>query len=143
MMKCPVCNAEVAENEKYCPVCGAEIENQFEIENALPAKDPGKIMNIIALVLGISSLVLGAIFSCSCACAGSILPAILAVAGIVLGAIGIGKSKKAGFKGGLGMIGLILSIVAVVVMIVFVILNSVLGAILTPMMTEIMSELNF
>ena len=138
-MKCPVCNAEISANEKYCPVCFTDLEDMSEAHEA----DKGKIFNIIALVLGIVSLVLGAILSCSCACLGSILPAIVAIVGIVLGVVGMIRSKKAGYNGRLGLIGLALSTVAVVVMIVFVILNATLSAILTPMMPEIMSGLNF
>lgn len=145
-MICPICSAEIAENEKVCPICGAEISAEADVEvaeNALPEKDPGKILNIVALALGIASLVLGAILSCACACLGGILPAILAVAGIVLGAIGMSKSKKAGFNGNFGKIGLILSIVAIVVIIVFIILNAVLSAVLNPVLTGLMSGLSF
>ncbi len=138
IMKCPVCGVEVEEGVKFCPTCGAEMEAQTPVENtasmdgelidAAPAKDSGKIFGIVAMILGIAALAIGFVLSCSCACLGSILPMLMAIAGIVLGVVGMNMSKKAGFKNNMALVGIILSAVAIVIMIVMIIVNGAIGA---------------
>lgn len=144
-MYCKNCGALNAEDVAFCANCGAEMQAEVEapvVESAYEpveapaaepvvveqeAKDPGKTLGIVSLILGIAAIVLGTVCSCGCACLGSILPCVLAVVGIILGIIGMNKSKAAGFSNKLALIGIILSGVSVLVMVIFVIINAVIG----------------
>ena len=129
-MICKVCNTDNKPGAVFCENCGATLEQApvtCDVETTVPATDPGKTLNLISLILGIASLALGII--CSCITCGGILPSLLGVAAIVLGAIGMKKSKSAGFSGKMGMIGLILGIAGVVIVTLLGIIIAVLGGI--------------
>ena len=131
-MNCPFCNAEISAEDKICPTCGAPVnEETAEVAEApvaeTPAVDPGKKLGLIAMIVGIAGLALGAILSCACACLGAVLPALAAVAAIVLGVLAMKKSKDAGFSNKQALVGIITGGAAIVVIIVFIILNAVLG----------------
>lgn len=96
-----------------------------------PVKDPGKGLAITGLILGIVSVALP-ILNCLCGCVPIIsyivmfiagLAPFTAVAGIICSAIAMSKSKKAGCKNSMAVIGLILSIVAVVIAIISTIIG--------------------
>ena len=100
-----------------------------------PAKDPGKGLAITGLILGIVSVALP-ILNCLCGCVPIIsyivmfiagLAPFTAVAGIICSAIAMSKSKKAGCKNALAVVGLILSIVAVVVALITLLINILLA----------------
>ncbi len=103
------------------------------------AVDPGKGLNIASLVLGIVSLVLSGPCSC-CGCLGGIVPSITAILGIILGAVGMKKSKEAGFQNKKGMVGLILSIVALVLTLLTGVIFLIIGG--TGMFAEMMDEMS-
>ena len=129
-MYCNNCGKDVAEGLTYCDACGAELNAETFSDEELdiaPAKDTGKTLGIVSLILSIASVILGVPCSCACACLGGIVPFLCAVGSIVTGAIGMSKSKAAGYKNTLGLIGIIISVVAIIVIIVFVIINAVLG----------------
>ena len=123
-MICSNCGNEFYEGS-VCPVCGQAVE---EIAPETVTTDPGKTLGIIALVLGIVSLVLGTVCNCFFGCLGGLVPAAIAIAGIVCGALGMKKSKEAGFSNKLALVGLILSIATFVVAFVIFIINAILGA---------------
>ena len=131
-MICKVCNTDNAPGTMYCENCGATLEQETVVTESynsdVPATDPGKTLNIISLISGIASVALS--FVCTCFSCGGILPSALGVLAIILGAIGMGKSKNAGFNNKMGMIGLILGIATIVVVVIFIIVNAVAGGIL-------------
>jgi hypothetical protein len=63
-----------------------------------PAQDPGRTMGIVGLVLSVIGLFCG----------------ISAIAGIIVSAIAMNKSKTAGFKNNLALAGLIIGVVSLV-----------------------------
>ncbi len=67
---------------------------------------PGKGAGIASLILGIISLALFCI---------PVFPAIVALVGMIFGIVSISKSGKAGKKSGLGIAGLICSIIGIVI----------------------------
>ena len=111
-MFCDKCGNTLNENGT-CPVCNAsEIELVEPVVE--PTEDPGKTLGIVALVLGICGLVIG----CLCGCVFTpcmLIGLVISIAGIVVGAMGMKKSKAVGLKNTMGMIGLILSIVVTVI----------------------------
>jgi len=94
-----------------------------------PAVDPGKTMNLVSLILGIASLVFGSMCSCAFACLGGLVPGCMGIAAIVTGILGMKKSKADGFKGTLGLIGMILGIASLLVIFVFIIVNAIIGGV--------------
>ena len=152
-MFCEKCGAQIPENG-VCPNCSevvetAEVVNEevkveetvaaeVVVEEAVvevPAVDPGKTFGLIALIAGIASLVLGSFCSCLFACLGGILPCIAAIAAGVLGAVGMVKSKQAGFSLNVpALVGVICAVITFVVVIAFVILNGVLGGVVAMSM---------
>ena len=82
------------------------------------AVDPGKGMGVAALVLGIIGLVTGTVCNCGCACTifgvfiSGPIAILLAIVGLILGIIGMKKSKTAGFKNTMALVGIILSGIA-------------------------------
>lgn len=140
IMICKNCGATNADTDAFCVSCGAALEeaaaqvvteevaaevvSEETVENG---KNPGKTLGIVSLVLGIASLLIGSVCSCTCACLGGSLPLLMAIGGIVTGAIGLSKAKKAGEKNPLALVGMILSIVAIVIIIIFIIVNAVIG----------------
>ena len=140
-MYCKNCGNNVADGLTRCDVCGAEMtvnETSYE-ETAIdtaPAKNPGKVLGIIALVVSILSVV--TVFICNGACT-FFIPAIFAIAGIILGIVGMVVSKKAGYKNGLALFGLILSIIGLILIPISVLLNLF---VITPLIQQLMNELS-
>ena len=130
-MICKVCNTDNAPGTMYCENCGATLDQETVVTESynsdVPATDPGKTLNIISLISGIASVVLS--FVCTCISCGGILPSALGVLAIILGAIGMSKSKNAGFSNKMGMIGLILGIAGVVLVAVISIVFAVIGGV--------------
>ena len=146
-MNCPYCNAEITAEEKICPVCGAPVNEEVKQEpaaevktEAAEAKDtkavnPGKTLGIVGLILGIASILL---WLTSCCCYVSIvtvpLAFIVSLVGVILNASALKKSKKAGCKNVLALIGMILSavilalaVISLVIGIVFIALYGFAG----------------
>ena len=94
-----------------------------------PAKDPGKTLGLVSLILGIAALVLGSVCSCAFACLGGLVPGCMGIAAIITGILGMKKSKADGFKGTLGLIGMILGIASLLVIFVFIIVNAIVGGV--------------
>lgn len=94
-----------------------------------PAVDSGKTMNLVSLILGIASLVFGSMCSCAFACLGGLVPGCMGIAAIITGILGMKKSKADGFKGTLGLIGMILGIASLLVIFVFIIVNAIIGGV--------------
>ena len=142
-MICKVCNTDNAPGTMYCENCGATLEQETVVTESynsdVPATDPGKTLSLVSLILGIAALNIISLISgiasvalsfvCTCFSCGGILPSALGVLAIILGAIGMGKSKNAGFNNKMGMIGLILGIAGVVLVAVISIVFAVIGGV--------------
>jgi len=133
LMLCKNCGNEIADGNLFCNNCGAAVEaaSAEEVVAAQPevvaeavpevTTDPGKTMGIISLICGIASLVLPCI-----PCLGylSFVPIVL---GIVFGFIGMKKSKAAGFKNTLALVGIILSFSGIVIYLISIVAGAVIG----------------
>lgn len=127
MVYCKNCGAEVP-TEDICPKCGTLVEGEVEVVQEvveqIPVKDPGKVLGIVSLILGIVSIVGNC---CTCIPVISWIVAfalpIFAIVGLILGIVGMKKSKKAGFKNTFAIIGLIISIVGIIIAIVSIVLS--------------------
>lgn len=134
-MICKDCNSENENGLQFCTNCGANLEPETvteavaETEETVAATDPGKVLNLISLILGIVSLLSGSICSCLAACVGGTPAALVAVGAIVTGVLGMKKSKEAGFNNKLGLIGMILGIATLAIVLVLIIINAVVGGI--------------
>ncbi len=110
MKICKNCGNEFEVGE-FCPNCGTKYEAPVEqntFVEAAPvqaASDPGKVKGIIALVMGILSLVN------SCSCGAGI---VFAIVGMILGSSAVSSSTAAGFENKMGKIGKTLSIVGII-----------------------------
>lgn len=139
-MVCKNCGMENAEDFAFCAGCGATLdeveaapeettvpEYTYEaeaFEDTTPASDPGKVFGIIALICGIVAVLVP--FGCFCMCGGCFSPLLGILCGgaaIVLGVIGMNKSKAAGYKNTLGVVGMILGILALVGCLLFALIN--------------------
>ena len=125
-MVCKNCNSELAEGANVCPNCGTPVEKTeapvydasqnfsntsepaYYSPDNVPA--PGKTQGIVALILGIISIVLS--------CCIPYISAPLSIAGIVVGIIGLKKAKLVGEKNTLALIGTIISVVGLLIGIV-------------------------
>ena len=103
--------------------------------NAGSGENPGKMKGIIGFVISLIAILLGgsimgwlfvaAGFSKGAAAIGFLLP----IAGIVISVMGMKASKAAGHKNGLGLTGMIISIVAIVwLLMIFAGLSLLAGA---------------
>ena len=72
----------------------------------VPAKNPGKGLGIASMVLGIVSLVLFCWIYVSIPCA---------LVGVILGGVGMKKSKDAGMSAGMATAGLVCSIISLAI----------------------------
>ena len=125
MKTCPSCGKGIGENTNFCPFCGApcaqeKAEDQQQ-ENAgegvfyesapVNQGQPGasKGFTIAGLVLGIVAIVFIFIPGVS------FLGWICSIVGIILSAVAISQSKKAGEKNSMAVAGLVLSIIAIVI----------------------------
>ncbi|MBR5135363.1 MAG: zinc-ribbon domain-containing protein [Clostridia bacterium] len=107
-MICKICGQMIADDATFCPICGAAVETQpvsFEVAEEVPASDPGKTLGLIAMIVGIVAAALSCV--CACSCLSMTVPPLFAVAAMVLGFIGMKKSKAAGFKNPRALVGLI------------------------------------
>ncbi len=146
-MVCNVCGASNADDAKFCANCGnvfgnaaaeqagnsfgydpnvASVEPNYSTTPEIT--DPGKTFGLVSMIIGIVSTVLGLVCSCALSCIGGFLPALAGIAGIVLGILGMNKSKQVGLKNKFALIGIILSSVGVGVVLIIVIINLILGA---------------
>ena len=135
-MYCNKCGNNVADGLAYCDVCGAELNADSyadEVLDVSPATDPGKTLGIVALILGIVALLTS--FVCTGLCT-FFIPLGCAIAGIIVAVIGMKKSKQAGFKNTLALIGMILSIAGLVIFPISIIIGSIIGIAITPMLNE-------
>ncbi len=133
-MICKVCNAENKPNAAFCENCGATLEQETVVTKScnsdVPATDPGKTLSLVSLILGIAAIVFGTICSCVFSCLGGLIPMVLGVVAIILGILGMNKSKAAGFNNKQGMVGMILGIATIVIVVIFIIVNAVAGGIM-------------
>ena len=148
-MKCQYCYAENESGAQFCTNCGAALAQETPVEEVVaaveetpveeviapvegvvetPAKDPGKTLGLVSLILGIAALVLGSVCSCAFACLGGSFAFALSAAAVVTGILGMNKSKAAGFKNTLALIGMILGIAALLVNVICTIIGMVGGA---------------
>ena len=138
-MKCNVCGKEVAEGLRFCDVCGAELEapkaeptpvaepapvvepvtTPVDNKPEQPKKNPGNGLGLASLIVGIASIVVTSILWCVCGTmmlffVPPIVQIICGIVGLILAVIGMKKSKAAGMKNVMAIIGLILGILSVV-----------------------------
>ena len=103
--------------------------------NAGSGENPGKMKGIIGFVISLIALLLGGsimvyLFAAGGASKGvAAIGFLLPIAGIVISVMGMKESKAAGHKNGLGLTGMIISIVAFVwLLMVFAGLSLLAGA---------------
>lgn len=134
-MFCPNCGAQNADNAPFCANCGSRFEQQAPaapVYNPAPGyapaapgyvpaavTNPGKGLGIGSMVLGILSLVLWCFYYIS-------IPGSLV--GIILGAVGMKKSKDAGMNNGMAVAGLVCSIIALAIWVLCFIYVAMVGA---------------
>jgi len=126
MRTCSSCGKGIADNTKFCPFCGASCEQDAAAgANTDPRENAGegvyyesaantsapsgstKGLTIAGLVLGLVAII------CIFIPGVSFLGWICGVVGIILSAIAIAQSKKAGEKNGMAVAGLVLSIISI------------------------------
>ena len=114
------------------PAAIEEIPNAEPAEATpeLPAVDPGKTLGIISMILGIVAVLLNSVCSCIplLGCVTTVIAIIAAIAGAVLGFIAMSKSKAAGFKNTLALVGVILSIASVALWLFSLIFSLIFGS---------------
>ena len=106
-MVCRNCGAQLPENATFCQNCGTAVMPAQPVYQApipvAPVTVPGKGQGVASMVLGIISLVLFCIWYIALPCA---------IIGLVLGAVGSSKAKKAGMKNGMATAGIVMSCIA-------------------------------
>lgn len=105
-MICPNCGTNNAEGVAFCANCGAAMQ-AAPVQPQMPAKNPGKGLGVAAMVLGIIGQLL--------------FPLILGILALILGAIGLSKSKNVGMKNGMAVAGIVLGIIAIAFKILMII----------------------
>ncbi len=123
-MICKNCGNEIAEGNQFCENCGTAVEiEEVIVAEAAPeaTTNPGKTFGIVALICGIASVVLPCI---PCLSYIAFIPTILA---LVFGFIGMSKSKAAGFKNTLALVGVILAFCGIAVFVVSLFLGFFIG----------------
>ena len=144
-MKCNACGAELANNATVCDACGASVTPieealEGEVLTNVPQKNPGKTLGIASFILALSSVVLPILLDSCCTCAslflpflvfGAIIPGLIRsigpVVGLILGIIGLKKSKAAGYKNGLALAGVIISAILIGLTVLGIIIGVVLA----------------
>lgn len=140
MRTCSSCGKGIADNTKFCPFCGAPCEPETKTgfdttsqentgegvyyESAANTAAPAgtsKGLSIAGLVLGIVAIIFAFVPSLN------IVGFICGVVGIVLSAIAISQSKKAGEKNGMAVAGLVLSIISIAIGIIVVMVACIAG----------------
>ena len=104
-------------------------------------------MGIIAMILGIVGLLGSTICSCLCGCLGGSPALLMCIAGVVLGIIGMNKSKKLGEKNTMALVGIILSGVGILLFIIFALVGGAISAAIMgdggmDVMEDLMRELD-
>ena len=134
-MFCKNCGAQLSEGAAFCPNCGTAVVKDVAepvyqqpaepqqpvyqqpvyqqpvyqpVVNGAPRSNPGKGMGIAALVMGIVSCCFFWIPYFNIICL------MMCIAGVILSAIGIKKSKSAGASVGVSVAGLVLSSIGLV-----------------------------
>jgi len=140
-MKCKKCGLEGIDSA-FCPNCGEKIESEPIVEpfvaepNFTPAtddvinngdtdkSDPGKVLGIIGMALGIQSLATLVIFMCCCIypvygwivyAFAALIGLASAIVGLILSTNAIKKSTDAGFENKMANLGKTFSIIGLVV----------------------------
>ena len=125
-MICKNCGNEIAEGNQFCENCGAavEVEEIVAAEGEVVAEattNPGKAFGIVSLICGI----VGAVLPCvPCLSYIAFIPIIL---GLVFGFIGMSKSKAAGAKNTLALVGVILSFCGIGVFVLSIFAGVIIG----------------
>lgn len=124
-MFCPNCGAQNADNAPFCANCGSRFEQApaapvapgytpVGVPPVAPVANPGKGMGITSMVLGILAILL--------LCTSLTWVAIgCAIVGVILGAMGMKKSKEVGMSNGMGIAGLVCSIIALALCVIAII----------------------
>ena len=125
-MICKNCGNEIAECNQFCENCGAAVaaEEIVAAEGEVVTEattDPGKAFGIVALICGIAGVVLPCV---PCLSYIAFVPIIL---GLVFGFIGMSKSKAAGAKNTLALVGVILSFCGVGVFVLSIFAGVIIG----------------
>ncbi len=137
-MLCPICGTLNDDNLQCCCACGNDMyaqpqtqyqqpgyqdpNQQYDYQQTgyqqpyyqqpyyqpTPKKDPGKVLGIVGFALSMASFVLS----------DGIL---LAIAGIIVSAIGFKKSKEAGFNNGFAKAGLISGIIITALLLLLIV----------------------
>lgn len=155
-MICKSCGYENAEGSVFCANCGASMEapvaevvvDQPIVEAPVVAeKKKSEPMGIISMILGIVGLLGSTICSCLCGCLGGSPALLMCIAGVVLGVIGMNKSKKLGEKNTMALVGIILSGVGILLFIIFALVGGAISAAIMgdggmDVMEDLMRELD-
>ncbi len=129
-MICKNCGNEIAEGNQFCENCGTavEVEEVVVAEAEVVAEaapeattNPGKAFGIVALICGIAGAVLPCI---PCLSYIAFIPIVL---GLVFGFIGMSKSKAAGAKNTLALVGVILSFCGIAVFVLSIFAGVIIG----------------
>lgn len=87
----------------------------------MPAEDPGKTLGLIGMIAGILSIV--------ASCCIPFLGIPFSIAAVVCGFLGMNKSKAAGFKNTLAIVGIAVGAVGIIVAIINAIAGGIIGAV--------------
>ena len=123
-MICKNCGNEIAEGNQFCENCGTAVEiEEVVVAEAAPeaTTNPGKAFGIVALICGIAGAVLPCI---PCLSYIAFIPIVL---GLVFGFIGMSKSKAAGAKNTLALVGVILSFCGIAVFVLSIFAGVIIG----------------
>lgn len=130
-MICKACNTDNIPGSSFCNHCGAALEqgsaDMQNITETTPVSipDPGKVMNLVSLLLGIASMIFSASALCTCGqldVSDYVLVFGMAITSSILGIMGFKKSKDAGFNNKQGIVGMILGIAGTVFLIAITII---------------------
>ena len=101
-MICPFCNAAISAQDKVCPVCGASVDGDCTIQETDTVTDieskgnPGKVLGLIAMILGIAAVTIAALGYCCCGIWGAFVTTLMSGAGLVMGIIAMLQPRRAG-----------------------------------------------
>ena len=127
-MFCPICGNDCREDQAFCENCGNPMHRVVEAPAAQPVQNPygnvptaqlftpevpSKSMGIVAMVLGICSIV----FSCCI----FFLAIPMSIAAIILGAVALKRARAVGRSNGFALAGLICGIVGLVMALIYIV----------------------
>ena len=117
-MLCKKCGSH-STSADFCSVCGCMMESDGNLSQTASYELSGapKVLGILSLVAGILALVMGV-----CCCWFYLLHLLLiaiAIAGFVLGIIGMVQAKKQGLKNPMAKLGLIFSCIGLICPLLF------------------------